>query len=81
MGLVRVLVVLVVVASVLAPGSGLGSGDVAAAQTADDLCDGGSAVGFPDVGVGDYAAEYVLCMRVCRWVESMWGEQVPTRNL
>ena len=64
MGLVRVLVVLVVVASVLAPGSGLGSGDVAAAQTADDLCDGGSAVGFPDVGVGDYAAEYVLCMRV-----------------
>ena len=60
MRLVRALVVLVMVGSVLAPGSG----DVAAAQTADDLCDAGSAVGFPDVGVGDYAAEYVLCMRV-----------------
>ena len=64
MGLVRVLVVLVVVGSVLAPVSGVGSGDVAAAQTAEDLCDAGSAVGFSDVGVGDYAAEYVLCMRV-----------------
>ena len=64
MGLVRVLVVLVVVGSVLAPGSGVGSGDVAAAQTAGEPCDAGSAVQFPDVGVGDYAAEYVLCMRV-----------------
>ena len=64
MGLVRVLVVLVVVGSVLAPGSGSGFGGVAAAQTADGLCDGGSAVQFSDVGVGDYAAEYVLCMRV-----------------
>ena len=64
MGLVRVLVVLVVVGSVLAPGSGSGFGGVAAAQTADGLCDGGSVVQFSDVGVGDYAAEYVLCMRV-----------------
>ena len=64
MRLVRVVVVLVVVASVLVPSSGVGSGDVAVAQTVDDLCDAGSAVQFTDVGVGDYAAEYILCMRV-----------------
>ena len=51
------------VASVLAPSSGVGS-DVAVAQTADELCDAGSVAQFTDVGVGDYGAEYVLCMRV-----------------
>ena len=60
MRLVRALVVLVVVGSVLAPGSG----DVAAAQTADDLCDAVRLLGSPMLGWGDYAAEYVLCMRV-----------------
>ena len=62
MRLVRVLVVLAVVGSVLAPSSGVGS-DVVAAQTAGGLCDAGGVEQFSDVGVGDYGAAYVLCMR------------------
>ena len=66
MRLVRVLAVLVVLAvvgSVLVPWSGVGP-DVVAAQTADGLCDAGSVSQFSDVGDGDYAADYILCMRV-----------------
>ena len=62
MRLVRVLVVLAVVASVLAPSSGVGS-DSVAAQTVGGLCDAEGVEQFSDVGAGDYGAAYVLCMR------------------
>ena len=62
---VRVLVVLVVVGSVLAPSSGVGSDRVLAQteESAGGLCDVGGVEQFSDVGVGVYGAEYVLCMR------------------
>ena len=65
MRVVRVLVVLVVVGSVLAPSSGVGSDRVLAQteESAGGLCDVGGVEQFSDVGVGVYGAEYVLCMR------------------
>ena len=57
---VRLVVVLVVAMSVLAPGPS----DVAEAQTtAAGLCNSDSVTQFSDVGAGDYGAEYILCMK------------------
>lgn len=60
--MVRVVVVAAVVGSVLAPSAGVVS-DVAAAQTVGGLCDAEGVEQFSDVGIDDYGAAYVLCMR------------------
>ncbi len=57
---VRVAGALVMVVSVLTPGTW----DVVEAQTTvAGLCDAGSVAQFSDVGAGDYGAEYTKCMR------------------
>ena len=58
--LMRVLVVLAVVGSVLAPSSDVGS-DAVAAQTVGGMCDAEGVEQFSDVGADDYGAAHILC--------------------